>query len=102
MLRRRHLAQLIGVGRLTRQDVVPWDRLERFGGERQVHRVAGLVVEVYREPREDGVHLPDAPKTPAPMHAETGIGQMHQGFNMVSLQFARCCHLLEFFSHKVS
>ena len=36
------------------------------------------------------------------MHAKAAGGQLHQGFDVVALQFARRRHFLEFFSHKVS
>jgi hypothetical protein len=35
------------------------------------------------------------------MYAEAAVGQQNQRFNVLTLQFARCRHLFEFFSHKV-
>ena len=102
VMRRRHLAQRFQVRGFAGEDVVFGNRLERFGGEGQVHRVAGLAVEIDHEAGKDGVHRLDAPKAPAPVHAEAGVGQLHQGLDVVPLQLARCRHFLEFFSHKVS
>ena len=102
MLRRRHLPQRFQVRGLAGEDVVFGDRLERLGGEGQIHRVAGLVVKVDHEAGKDGIHRLDAPESPAPMHAKAGVRQLNQGFDMMPLQLARCRHFLEFFSHKVS
>ena len=49
-----------------------------------------------------GIDRLDPAKTPAPVHAEAGVGQLHQRLNVVPLQLARRRHFLEFFSHKVS
>ena len=77
------------------------NRLERLSGEGQVHRVAGLAVEVDREARKHRIHRLDAPESPAPVHAKTGLGQVNQGFNVVMLQLAGCRHFLKFFFHNV-
>ena len=87
---------------LAHEDVVPGNRLERFRGKGQVHRVAGLVLEVYHEAGKDRVHRLDAPKAPAPVHAKARVRQLNQGFNVMSLQLAGGCHFLELVSHKVS
>ncbi len=102
VVRGGHLAQALQVGGFAGEDVVLGDGLERFGGERQVHGVAGLVVEIDREAGEDRVHRLDSSEAPAPVHAEAGVGQLHQSLDVVPLQLARRRHLLEFFSHKVS
>ena len=102
MLRRRHLPQPFQVRGLAGKDVVFGNWPERLGGEGQVHRVAGLAVEVDHEAGKDGVHGLDAPKAPAPVHAKAGVGQLNQGFDVVPFQLARCRHLLEFFSHKLT
>ncbi len=102
MLRRGHLPQRLQVRSLAREDVVFGNGLEGFGGKSQIHRVAGLVLEVDHEAGKDGIDRLDASKTPAPVHAKAGGGQLHQGVNVVSVQFPRRCHFLEFFFHKVS
>ena len=61
-----------------------------------------LLSKIDREAGKDGVHRLDPSEAPAPVHAKTAVGQLHQGFDVVPLQLARRRHFLEFFSHKVS
>src|SRR5262249_49647456 len=65
-----HLSQVFKVGSLSGKDVVPGNRLQRFGGERQVHRVTGLAAEINGKARKNRIHRTDPAKAPAAMHAE--------------------------------
>src|SRR5215831_5655640 len=78
------------------------DWFEGFCRECQVHRVAQLVLKIDGEPRKNGIHRLNFPKTPASVHAEAAVGQLNQGFDVVALQLACRRHFLEFFSHKIS
>jgi hypothetical protein len=100
MVQRGHLAQTVNIGGLTGEDVVLVDGLERFGGESQIHRVPGLVGEIYREAGEDRVHGLDSTETPTPMHAKSAIGQLQEHIHLPALNFAGGHHLLKFFFHK--
>ena len=86
---RRHLAQALEVRGLARQDVILGNRLERFGGERQIHRVTRLARKINREPREHRVHRLDPAKAPTAVHAKTARGQFASAVRRAALQSCR-------------
>ena len=97
---RRQMADGVEVRRLAREDVVFRHRLERFGGEGQIHRMPRLAGKINREPREHRVHRFDAAEAPAPVRAAAGLGQLGQGCNVLALDFSRRRQFFEFFFHK--
>ena len=69
MMERGHLANGVDIVDLAGQNMVFGNRLEVFGGERQVHRVAWFARKIDRETRKHGVHGLDLAKTPAPVNS---------------------------------
>lgn len=59
-----------------------------------------LVGKIDGEAGEDRIDRLDSAETPASVHAETTVGQLHQRLDIVAIQLSSRCHLLEFFSHK--
>src|SRR6202008_635457 len=97
----RHLAKALEVGGFARQNVLPGNGPERFRGKSQIHRVTRLVWKIDREPRKDSIDGFDAPKTPASVHAEPAIRQLHQCLDMLALELASRRHFLKFFFHNM-
>ena len=97
----RQLAQAFQVRGFARENMVLWNRLERFGSEGQVHRVPGFVGEINCKPREHRIHSLDPPKAPTPMHAEAAVRELNEGFDMLTVQFPGRRHFLEFFFHNM-
>jgi 16S rRNA (cytosine967-C5)-methyltransferase len=61
-----------------------------------------FIREIDGEPRKNGIDRLDLAEAPASVHAKAAGGQLHQSLDVVAVQFARCRHFLEFFSHKLS
>ncbi len=97
---RGHLAQAVEVGGLARENVVLGNRLERFGGERQIHRVTRLARKINREPREHRVHRLDPAKAPTAVHAKTARRQLRQRLNVPAFNLAGGRQFFKFLSHK--
>jgi len=72
---RGHLAEGFQIGGLPREDMVFGDGLERLGGKRQIHGVAGLVRKIDREAGEYGIDGLDLSEPPASVHAESAFDQ---------------------------
>jgi hypothetical protein len=82
------LLQAFEVNGFARENVILGDRLEGFRREREIHRVAGFAGEINREPGEDRVHRLDAAKTPAAVRTKPAVSQLHEGFDLSSLDFS--------------
>ena len=86
---RGQLAQTLEVGGLAREDVVLGNRLERFGGERQIHRVTRLARKINREPREHRVHRLDSAEAPAAVRATAASLPVGSAAQRAALRFFR-------------
>ena len=60
--------------------------LERFGGERQIHRVAGLGLEVDREAAKDRVDGGNFPETPASVKTIAALGKHQESIEVMTVQ----------------
>ena len=102
MMQRGELAQAGKIGRLAREDVLVGDRLERFRGEREVHRVAGLALKINNQAAQHRVHGRDPPEPPTPMKAIPALGQHQQCVNVRPADFFGGDESFQFFSHSCS
>src|SRR5258708_26973973 len=82
MVGRGQLAQAVNLGNFACENMALGNRLKGLGGEGQIHGVACFLLEIYREPSEDGVHGLDPAKAPAFVHAKPTVGQLHQAFDV--------------------
>ena len=97
---RGHLVQALEVHGLARQDMILGNRLQRFGGERQIHRVSRLARKINGEPREHRVHRLNPAEPPTAVHAKTAGGQLRQRLDVAAFNLARGSQFLKFLSHK--
>ena len=56
MVRCRQLPQSLKIGRFSGQNVIAWNRPERFGRKRKIHRMAGLVLKIDRKSRKHRIY----------------------------------------------
>ena len=101
VMQRGHLAQPFEVRRFLGENVLAGDGLERFRREAQVHRVAGLGLEINGEAYEDRVHRLDFTEAPASMRAVAALGEQHERFDVVMVDLPCGGQFVELFSHRI-
>jgi len=95
----RQLAQALQIGRFPREDVFLRDRLERLRRERKIHRMPGLARKIDGEPRKHCVHCLDSSEAPAPVHAESTGGQLHERIDVAAFDLSSRSQFFKFLSH---
>jgi 16S rRNA (cytosine967-C5)-methyltransferase len=61
--------------------------------------VAGFILEIDGEAAKHGIDRGNFSETPAPVHAKTAGGELHQGLDLLSRDLSRAGQLFKLFSH---
>src|SRR3712207_4980878 len=75
------------------------NRLKGVGSEAKVHRVAGLILKIDRESRENSIDGGNLTKSPTAMKAVAALRKLHQRLDLLPRYLSTGSQFFKLFSH---